>query len=278
MSAPVTTYDLALRMGDNCLILGQRISQWCGHAPILEEDIAQANIALDLIGQAQYWLGLAGEIETEIENEGEGESASEEDGAASRRPRSADDLAYLRDAHEFRNFALLEVPNGDYARSLMRQFLFDNWHYYMLQNLSASTDARVARIAGKALKEVSYHLQRSTDLVVGLGDGSTESHERMQRALDDLWKYVGEMFDARGAGALDPDGKSLQGQGIAIDMAGIKRQWDLHFDRTMGHATLTRPATPQLPSGTRRSAHTEHLGYILAEMQFLQRAYPGSTW
>jgi len=268
MNAPANTYDLALRMGDNCLILGQLISQWCGHAPILEEDIAQANIALDLIGQAQFWLGLAGEVEAEFEVEG----APGATGSAPRQPRSADDLAYSRDANEFRNFALLELPNGDYGRTLMRQFLFDNWHYHMLQSLSSAAESRIAQIAGKALNEVTYHLERSTDLVIGLGDGSAESHERMQRALEHLWRYVGEMFEAQGAGNGEPQ------TSIALDMADIKRQWELHFNQTMARATLTRPATPQLPSGTRRSAHTEHLGYILAEMQFLQRAYPGSTW
>ncbi|MGQ3296529.1 MAG: 1,2-phenylacetyl-CoA epoxidase subunit PaaC, partial [Shinella sp.] len=159
--------EFLARIGDNALILGHRVSEWCGHAPALEEDIALANTALDLIGQTQLWLGLAGEVE------GKG--------------RSADDLAYLRDGYDFRNILLVERPNGDFGKTLMRQFLFDAWHYLLLKALKSSTETRIAEIAEKAFKEVSYHLDRSRDLVIRLGDGTAESHRRMQDALDDLW-------------------------------------------------------------------------------------------
>ena len=160
-------FEFLQRMGDNALILGHRVSEWCGHSPALEEDIALSNTALDLIGQTQLWLGLAGEVE------GKG--------------RSADDLAYLRDALDFRNVLIVERPNGDFGKTLMRQFLFDAWHYQQLKALKGSSDRRIAEIAEKAFKEVSYHLERSGDLVIRLGDGTAESHRRMQEALDDLW-------------------------------------------------------------------------------------------
>ena len=162
------------RLGDNTLILGHRISEWCGLAPILEEDIALANLALNLIGQTQLWLGLAGQVE----------------GAG----RDADALAFLRDGWHFRNLLLVERPNGDFGQTLMRQFLFDAWHQPMLKALEGSSDPRIAEIAAKAVKEVAYHVERSADLVIRLGDGTEESHTRMQRALDRLWPYVGEMF------------------------------------------------------------------------------------
>jgi ring-1,2-phenylacetyl-CoA epoxidase subunit PaaC len=167
-------------MGDNTLILGHRVSEWCGHAPVLEEDIALANTALDLIGQTQMWLGLAGEVE------GQG--------------RSADDLAFLRDAWDFRNLLLVEQPNGDFGRTILRQFLFDAWHVEMLTRLVGSSDDRVAAIAAKAVKEAAYHVERSGDTVIGLGDGTEESHARMQAALDQLFPYVAEMFDGRRGG------------------------------------------------------------------------------
>jgi ring-1,2-phenylacetyl-CoA epoxidase subunit PaaC len=167
-------FEFLLRMGDNTLILGHRVSEWCGHAPVLEEDIALANTALDLIGQTQMWLGLAGEVE------GQG--------------RSADDLAFLRDAWDFRNLLLVEQPNGDFGRTILRQFLFDAWHVEMLTRLVGSSDDRIAAIAAKAVKEATYHVERSGDTVIGLGDGTEESHARMQAALDQLFPYVAEMF------------------------------------------------------------------------------------
>ncbi|WP_170390804.1 1,2-phenylacetyl-CoA epoxidase subunit PaaC [Ruegeria arenilitoris] len=242
-----------LRMGDNTLILGHRVSEWCGHAPVLEEDIALANTALDLIGQTQMWLGLAGEVQ------GEG--------------KSADDLAFLRDAWDFRNVLLVEVPNGDFGRTLMRQFLFDAWHSIMLGRLLKSSDDRVAAIGEKASKEVAYHLERSSDTVVGLGDGTEESHRRMQEALDYLWPYVGEMF------ASDEVDAEMAAAGIAPDPANLREEYDALVRRVLTEATLTVPDSRFAHKGGRDGRmHTEHLGHLLTQMQWLQRAYPGATW
>lgn len=245
-------FEFLLRMGDNALILGHRNSEWCGHSPVLEEDIALANMALDLIGQTALWLGLAGEVE------GKG--------------RSADDLAYLRDAWDFRNCLLVERPNGDFGNTLMRQFLFDAFHYHQLQALEKSADPRVADIARKALKEVSYHLERSAEQVIALGDGTDESRRRMQESLDDNWGYALEMFMSD-----DTDAK-MAAAGIAPDPASLRAAWDETVDAVLGEATLTKPASSYVHKGGKSGVHTEHLGYILADMQFLQRAYPGATW
>ncbi len=246
-------FDWLCRMGDNVLILGHRTSEWCGHGPVLEEDIALANTALDLIGHAQMWLGLAGEVE------GEG--------------RSADDLAYLRDAMQFRNLQLVELPNGDMGRTMMREFLFDAWHHQMLSGLTGSASPRVAEIAAKALKEVTYHLERSSDLVIRLGDGTEESHARMQDALDWLWPYTGEMFLA------DDIDETVARAGIAPEPAGLLAPWRRVVDEVLAEATLSRPeGRADVHRGGRQGRHTEHLGHILPEMQFLQRAYPGASW
>lgn len=241
-----------LRMGDNTLILGHRVSEWCGHAPVLEEDIALANTALDLIGQTQMWLGLAGEI-------GGG--------------KTADDLAFLRDAWDFRNVLLVEVPNGDFGRTLMRQFLFDAWHSIMLGRLLTSSDDRVAAIAAKASKEVAYHLERSAETVVGLGDGTEESHIRMQAALDYLWPYVGEMFVS------DDIDAQMAVAGIAPNPADLREEYDALVKRVLAKATLTLPESRFAHKGGRDGRmHTEHLGHLLTQMQWLQRAYPGASW
>ncbi|KUJ81039.1 1,2-phenylacetyl-CoA epoxidase subunit PaaC [Ruegeria profundi] len=241
-----------LRMGDNTLILGHRVSEWCGHAPVLEEDIALANTALDLIGQTQMWLGLAGEV----------------DGG-----QSADDLAFLRDAWDFRNVLMVEVPNEDFGRTMMRQFLFDAWHSIMLGRLIKSSDERVAAIAAKASKEVAYHLERSSDTVVGLGDGTAESHDRMQAALDYLWPYVGEMF------ASDEIDAEMAKAGIAPNPADLRAEFDALVQRVLADATLTIPESEFAHKGGRNGKmHTEHLGHLLTQMQWLQRAYPGASW
>lgn len=241
-----------LRMGDNTLILGHRVSEWCGHAPVLEEDIALANTALDLIGQTQMWLGLAGEI----------------DGG-----KSADELAFLRDAWDFRNVLLVEVPNDDFGRTLMRQFLFDAWHSIMLGRLMKSSDEQVAAIAAKASKEVSYHLERSSETVVGLGDGTEESHARMQEALDYLWPYVGEMFIS------DEVDTEMLAAGIAPNPADLREEYDALITRVLTEATLTIPDSRFAHKGGRDGRmHTEHLGHLLTQMQWLQRAYPGASW
>ncbi len=245
-------FRFLLQMGDNCLILAHRNSEWCGHGPALEEDIAVANISLDLIGQTQLWLGLAGEVE----------------GAG----RSADDLAYLRDAFDFHNLLLLERPNKDYGLTLMRQFLFDAWHLPMLKGLMESTDKRIAEIAEKCVKEVAYHLERSTDLIIRLGDGSTESHRRMQASLDELWSYTGEMFE------FDDLEPSLVSSGVVPEAAGIAEAWNKHVSAALKLATLKIPDSDFVRRGGKNGIHSEHLGFLLAEMQFLQRAYPGAAW
>jgi ring-1,2-phenylacetyl-CoA epoxidase subunit PaaC len=245
-------FELMLRMGDNTLILGHRLSEWCGHAPALEEDIAITNTALDLIGQTQLWLELAGEVE------GEG--------------RTADNLAYLRDAAEFRNALIVERPNGDFGLTVMRQFLFDAWHVPQLAALAGSAHARVAEIAAKASKEATYHLERSRDLVIRLGDGTDESRRRMQAALDDLWAYAGELF------LDDAIDRELAESRVAPLPSSLRGAWDAVVQPTLAEATLTAPESRFAHKGGRRGVHTEHLGYVLAEMQFLQRAYPGAVW
>ncbi len=245
-------FEFLTRMGDNSLILGHRVSEWCGLSPVLEEDIALANVALDLIGQTQLWLGLAGEVE------GKG--------------RTADNLAYLRDAGAFRNLLLVERPNGDFGQTLVRQFLFDAWHFEMLTALKKSTDARVAEIAAKAVKEVAYHLERSSDLIIRLGDGTDESRARMQAALDDQWSYTGEMFLA------DDADRAVAAAGIAPAPDTLRAAWEKVVKSVLSEATLTIPDGSYAHKGGKRGVHTEHLGFILAQMQFLQRAYPGTTW
>jgi ring-1,2-phenylacetyl-CoA epoxidase subunit PaaC len=242
---------LALRMGDNALILAQRISAWCGHAPALEEDIAMANVGLDLIGQARLWLALAGEAE------GEG--------------RSADDLAFLRDARAFRNALLVEQPNGDYGFTLTRQFLFDAFHLPMLEGLRESGDARVAAIAEKAAKEARYHRERSGDLVLRLGDGTDESRARMQGAFDALHPFALELS------APDAEDAALTQAGLAPDLESVGRRWSAHVTTVARDAGLAIPKAP-VRAGGKRGLHSEHMGFILAEMQFLQRAYPGASW
>jgi ring-1,2-phenylacetyl-CoA epoxidase subunit PaaC len=253
MSHDAAFCEFLLRMGDNTLILGHRVSEWCGHAPVLEEDIALANTALDLIGQTQMWLGLAAEVQ------GEG--------------KTADDLAFLRDAWDFRNLLLVEMPNGDFGQTLMRQFLFDAWHVLQLRALTGSSDARVAAIAAKSVKEATYHLERSAETVVGLGDGTEESHARMQAALDYLYPYVGEMFLS------DVVDAALVEAGIAPDPASLRADYDDTLARVLGEATLTLPEARRARGGGRDGKmHTEHLGHLLTTMQWMQRAYPGATW
>ncbi|MFN3960219.1 MAG: 1,2-phenylacetyl-CoA epoxidase subunit PaaC [Parvularculaceae bacterium] len=243
-------------MGDNALILGQRVSAWCGHTPVLEEDIAMANVGLDLIGQAKLWLALAGEVE------GKG--------------RSADDLAFLRDARAFRNVLLVEQPNGDYGQTLMRQFLFDAWHLPMLKALCASAEPRVAAIAAKSVKEVDYHLARSSDLVIRLGDGTPESHARMQAALDLLHPFAGEMT------AADEIDEAIAAAGLGPALGDVAAHFEAMVAAVAADATLALPSAPAriMLRDWRGKAgrHTEEFGRLLAEMQWLQRAYPGASW
>lgn len=246
-------FEFLLRLGDSTLVLSQRLCEWVGKAPALEEDLALANTGLDLIGQARLWLAYAGEVE------GLG--------------RDENRLAYLRDAHQFRNLLLVEQPNGSYADTIARQYLFDSWHHGLLETLERSADDRIAGIAAKAIKEVAYHLRRSRDLVVRLGDGTAESRQRMQRAFDELWMYTGELF------AADEVDEVLDAQGIVAHGASLREPWLAELRATFAQATLELPDPEAwMQKGGKQGRHTEHMGYLLAEMQFLQRAYPGAQW
>lgn len=238
-------FEFACRMGDNTLVLGHRVSEWCGVAPVLEEDIALANVALDLIGQTQLWLGLAAEIEDA--------------------ERDADDLAFRRDVWDFRNLLIVEQPNHDFGHTMMRQFLFDAWHFEMLAALKTSDHAQISAIAEKSLKEVTYHLERSSDTVIALGDGTGESHTRMQVALDRLWPFVGEMFMA--------DAQDH------VDTSALRPAFDARLKDVFGEATLVHPDSDFTHKGGKTGArHTEALGHMLATMQSLPRAYPDAKW
>ena len=245
--------EYVLRQGDNALILSQQLSQLCGKGPALEEDMALTNVALDLLGQTRMWLTYAGELE------GKG--------------RDEDRIAFHRDAHEYRNVLLVEQPNGSYADTMMRQFFFDTWHYFLMQGLLKSSDRRIAEIAEKSVKEVTYHLRRSGDLVVRLGDGTDISHAKMQTAADELWMYTGEVF------LYDEIDKAMVEQGVAPPVEGLRASFLEHVGEIFAEATLTMPPPDAwMQRGGKQGRHSEHLGYILAEMQFLQRAYPGAEW
>ncbi len=248
--APLIEY--LLRLGDDRLVLGHRLSEWCGHAPILEEDIALANIALDLIGQATLLLRLA----ARTENMG----------------RDEDTLAYVREAIDFRNVLMAEFPPGDFAYTMVRQFLFSAAAVFQLEGLTRSTDSELAGISAKALKETRYHARHSGEWVIKLGDGTEESHRRAQDALDVLWRYSGEMF------LMDDVDRQLIGAGLAPDLEPIESAWRTQVGEVIARATLTMPAAGYMQRGGRHGQHTEHLGHMLAEMQILQRSFPGAKW
>ncbi|MBE01515.1 1,2-phenylacetyl-CoA epoxidase subunit PaaC [Marinobacter lutaoensis] len=238
-----------LRLADSDMILGQRLCELCGKAPALEEEMALMNVALDLVGQARNWY----EYVAELEDQG----------------RDADMLAFRRDAHEYRNLLLTEQPNGDYAVTMARQFFFDVWHYHTLQSLVNAPDERIAGIAAKALKEVTYHLRRSSEWIKRLGDGTEESHRRMQDAVDLLWRFTGELIQP------DEVDQQIAKAGIGPDPEQLRDDWRGMVKAVLQEATLTpQPDDAWMYLGGKRGEHTEHLGFILAEMQFLQRAYP----
>lgn len=246
-------FDYLLRLGDDRLILGHRLSEWCGHGPILEEDIALSNIALDCIGQAISFLKLAGEVE------GKG--------------RDEDQLAYFREAIEFKNLMLVEQPNGHFGDTIARQFLFDVYSFYLYESLQESQFADLAAIAAKSLKEVQYHLRHSSQWVLRLGDGTVESHERIQKSFEDLWRFTAEMFD------VDAVERRLIDAGIAVDNAALKPKWEARVADVLGEATLQVPGEQGYYSrGSRQGRHTEHLGHLLATMQILPRSYPDAKW
>ncbi|WP_374438921.1 1,2-phenylacetyl-CoA epoxidase subunit PaaC [Pseudomonas panipatensis] len=249
--------EYLLRLADSALVQGQRLCEWCGRAPALEEELALMNVGLDLVGQARNWYEYAAELLA--------------DG------RDADHLAFRRDERAFRNLLLVEQPNGDFAVTIVKQFLYDTWHFHALNGLSASSDARIAAIAAKALKEVTYHLRRSGEWVERLGDGTEESHARMLAAIPQLWRFTVELHNAQGTA--DDIEQRLFAAGVAPNPEELAVAWRAKVADTFASATLPlpEPAVNFYLSG-RRGLHSEHLGILLAEMQFLQRAYPDATW
>lgn len=252
MAANNVKFDYLLRLGDNALILGQRLGEWCGHGPILEQDIAITNIALDQIGQARAWLAYAGEVEGLGHDE--------------------DHLAFLREAHQFCNVLLVEQPNTDWAYTIMRQFIFDAANYYIHQGLTHSNDPQLSAIAVKSLKEVTYHLRYSSEWVIRLGDGTELSRQKMQTALDDLWMYAGELTEP------DEIDRAAAAAGFGVDLDAIRPLVQQKLANILTEATLTPPANTWMQSGGKRGIHSEHLGFILTDMQWLQRTHPGATW
>lgn len=244
--------NYTLHLADTALILGHRSSEWCGHGPVLEQDIAISNIALDHIGQARNFYQYAAQLM--------GNGATE------------DTLAYLRDAMDFRNCLLVELPNGDWAQTVLRQFFVSAWQYELYKVLQHCSDSQLAAIAEKALKEVTYHLRWSSEWVIRLGDGTEESHRRMLHALDELWNYTGEMLEDA---AFEKTGAA---QGWAAAPSQLKSNWKEKIASVLSEATLPIPENGWMQTGGKEGRHTEHLGFILAEMQFLQRAYPGAEW
>lgn len=259
MASDQQLLDYVLRLADSDLILAQRLGEWVGHGPVLEEDIALTNVGLDLLGQARLWFAYAGEVEgRQVGSSGAG--------------RSEDEFAFMREGGGFRNLLLAEQPNGNYADTTARQFYFDVWHELLLRNLAVSRDRRIAEIATKALKEVMYHAERSADWVIRLGDGTELSHTRMQSGIDDLWMYTGEMF------AADDTDLALAAEGVAADVGALLPAWRDRVAAVLDLATLTMPSAAWMQRGGKQGVHSEHLGHLLAEMQSLQRAHPGALW
>ena len=247
---PLVLYTL--RRADDALILGHRLSEWCGHAPMLEEDMALANIALDLLGQARELYAYAAKVEG--------------------RDNDEDKLAYLRDVRQYRNLLLAEQPNGDFARTIVRQFVYSAFADLYWRAMMNSTDPTLAAIAARSEKESAYHLRHTSEWIVRLGDGTAESHRRAQTAIDDFWAFTGEMF------AVDDSERGLINAGIAVDPAGLQPQWRETISDVVGEATLVLPRNDWMQQGGRTGRHTEHLGHLLSELQSLQRTFPGATW
>ncbi|MGP9811718.1 1,2-phenylacetyl-CoA epoxidase subunit PaaC [Rhodopseudomonas sp. NSM] len=247
---PLFTY--ALRRADDALILGHRLSEWCGHAPMLEEDMALSNVALDLIGQARELYNYAGAVE----------------GCG----RGEDQLAYLREERDYQNLLLVEQPNGDFARTIARQFYYSAFADPYWRAMMGSRDATLAAIAAKSEKESAYHLRHTSEWMIRLGDGTDESHRRAQDAIDALWPFTGELFDA------DAGERSLIEAGVAIDPASLRDTWQATIAAVLGEATLTLPTGTWVQRGGRSGRHSEHLGHLLTELQYMQRTYPGQTW
>lgn len=250
--------NYTLHLADNALIAGHRCSEWCGHGPVLEQDIAISNIALDFIGQARNLYQHAAAL------------INEKDTAAG---ATEDSLAYLREEHEFKNVLITEVPNGDWAQTILRQFFFSAYQFYFYLELKKSNDQQLAAIAEKSLKEVTYHLRWSSEWVIRLGDGTEESKRRMEKAIEALWMFTGEML------VMSDYETEVVKPGVGVDLTAIKPLWEKKVQDIFDEANLTVPQTKTWhQSGGKEGIHTEHLGYILAEMQYLQRVHPGATW
>lgn len=248
--------NYTLHLADSSLIMGHRLSEWTGHGPMLEQDIAISNIALDLIGQSRNFYQYAASLHSE-----KGKTTTE------------DDLAYLRDSGEFKNLLITELPNGDWAKTILKIFFFSAWQFYLYQKLIYSSDKQLSAIAEKSLKEVTYHLKWSSEWVVRLGDGTIESKKRIENALEDLWPYTGEMFVSADYEIEESEKR------IAVTVSELKNDWIEKIQNIFKEATIDFPNEGiWMQSGGKSGIHTEHLGYILAEMQFLQRAYPGCEW
>ncbi len=245
-------YTYCLRLSDNALILGQRLSELCSKGPILEEDLAQTNIALDMIGRAQAILNYASELQG--------------------KQKTADDIAYRRSEHEYCNHLIVEQPNGDFAHVIARQLYVSAFEVLFYSSLEKSADTMLASIASKTVKEIKYHLQHASDWTVRLGDGTAESTLRMQKAIDDLWMYTGELFE------MDAIDEELLKSGIAVDKAPLIEKWRKQIAEILSEATLDMPKDSYMQTGGSKGVHTEHLGHLLSEMQYLQRAYPDATW
>ena len=241
-----------LRRADDALILGHRLSEWCGHAPALEEDMALANMGLDLLGQARELYAYAAKVEG--------------------RGNDEDKFAYLRDVRQYRNLLLTEQPNGDFARTMVRQFFYSAFADLYWRAMMKSSDATLAAIAAKSEKESAYHLRHSSEWMVRLGDGTEESHRRAQIAIDDLWAFTGEMF------CCDDSERALIDAGIAVDPATLRAQWLNTISGIVGEATLALPKSDWMQHGGRSGRHSEHLGHLLSELQSMQRTFPGVTW
>ena len=244
--------EYALRIGDTSLILGQRLGEWCGHGPVLEEDIALTNIALDLIGQATTFLAYAGKMEG--------------------KNRTEDDLAFFRETREFRNTLLAEQPNGDFAQTILRQLFISTFQFYFFDQLKKSSDEMFASLAEKSLKEVSYHLRHSAEWTYRLGDGTDVSRKKMLAALNELWRYTGDLF------LMDETDKELLKLNIAVDLNKVRTEWEKKINEIFSKATLSIQTETFMITGGIKGNHTEHLGHLLSEMQILPRSFPGATW
>ena len=260
-----------LHLADNALILAQRNSEWCGHGPVLEQDIAITNISLDLVGQARLFYQYAAQLINDSKNNIEGSKAPSPSGEGVGGEATEDSLAYFRNEREFKNCLLVELPNGDWAQTVLRQFFFSQFQFLLFQQLRENKDEQLAAIAIKTLKEVTYHLRWSSEWVIRLGDGTEESHNRMKKALDELWRYTGELFIP----------VAYENE-TGVDFNKIKEEWNKNVRSVFGEASLIPPLeggeAAFMQTGGKKGIHTEHMGYLLAEMQYLQRTYPGSEW